>query len=93
MDKQTLLIFAKRIFNSGSLNKALLSLNQLKALLEEQGAPRDSIDLLKTMINSAPEMKDAATKPTLTEFDVEVAQRRANERKAREEAARAYGRC
>lgn len=93
MDKKTLLIFAKRIFNSSSEYKATVSLWQLKTLLEEQGAPIDDIALLKKMIQSAPEMKEAAQKAILTELDVEIAERRAKERKAREEAARYRGRC
>lgn len=93
MDKKTLLIFAKRIFNSSSKTKAMVSLCQLKTLLEEQGAPKGDIALLEKMIQSAPEMKEAAQKAVLTEVDVEIADRRAKERKAREEAARQYGRC
>ncbi|MBE5943238.1 MAG: hypothetical protein E7264_11985 [Lachnospiraceae bacterium] len=93
MDKKTLLIFAKRIFNSSSEIKAMVSLRQLKSLLEEQGAPKEDTALLEKMIQSAPEMKEAAQKATLTEVDVEIAERRARERKAREEAARNRGRC
>lgn len=93
MDKKTLLIFAKRIFNSSSENKAMVSLRQLKTLLEEQGAPKSDIVLLEKMIQSAPEMKEAAQKAVLTEVDIEIAERRAKVRKAREEAARYSGRC
>ena len=93
MDKKTLLIFAKRIFNSSSETKAMVSLRQLKTLLEEQGAPKGDIALLEKMIQSAPEMKEAAQKAVLTEVDVEIAERRSKERKAREEAARYRGRC
>ena len=93
MDKKILLIFAKRIFNSSSENKAMVSLRQLKTLLEEQGAPKSDIVLLEKMIQSAPEMKEAAQKAVLTEEDIEIAERRAKERKAREEAARCRGRC
>lgn len=93
MDKKTLLIFAKRILNSCSIDKSVISLRQLKTLLEEQGAPKDEIDLLVNMIQSVPEMKDAAKKAVLTEADVQIAARRARERKLREEAARYHGRC
>ena len=93
MDKKILLIFAKRIFNSSSENKAMVSLRQLKTLLEEQGAPKSDIVLLEKMFQSAPEMKEAAQKAVLTEEDIEIAERRAKERKAREEAARCRGRC
>lgn len=93
MDKKTLLIFARRIFNSSSEIKAMVSLRQLKALLEEQGAPKEDIAMLEKMIQSAPEMKKAAQKAVLTEADVEIAERRAKERRAREEAARRYSRC
>ena len=75
MDKKTLLIFAKRIFNSSSENKAMVSLRQLKTLLEEQGAPKSDIVLLEKMIQSAPEMKEAAQKAVLTEVDIEIAER------------------
>ena len=93
MDKKTLLIFAKRIFNGSSTTKAMMSLRQLKTLLEEQGAPTGDMALLEKMIQSAPEMKEVSQKAVLTEIDVEVAERRAKERKAREEAARNRGRC
>ena len=93
MDKKTLLIFAKRIFSSSSETKATVSLRQLKTLLEEQGASKEDIALLEKMIQSAPEMKEAAQKAALTEVDVEIAERRARERKAREEAALHRGRC
>lgn len=93
MDKKTLLIFAMRIFSSSSETKATVSLRQLKTLLEEQGASKEDIALLEKMIQSAPEMKEAAQKAALTEVDVEIAERRARERKAREEAASYRGRC
>lgn len=93
MDKKTLLIFAKRIFSSSSSSKAILSLRQLKTLLEEQGAPKGDIALLEKMIRSAPEMQEVVRKEVLTEADVEIADRRAKERKAREEAAAYRGRC
>lgn len=86
---KTLLIFAKRIFSSSSETKAVVSLLQLKMLLEEQSASKDDLDLLEKMIQSAPEMKDVAKKTVLTE----IAERRSNERKARAEAARYVGRC
>lgn len=93
MDKKTLLIFAKKIFNNSSETKAIVSLRQLQTLLEEQGASPKDIALLEQMIQSAPEMKETAQKTVLTELDVEIAERRARERKAREEAARNRGRC
>ena len=93
MDKKTLLIFAKRIFNSSSVNKATASLRQLKTLLEEQGAPKEDIALLEKMLQSVPEMKNLDSKAVLTEEDVKIAYRRAKERKEREEAARYSGRC
>ena len=93
MDKKTLLIFAKRIFNTSSESKAAVSLRQLKTLLEEQGASKGDIALLDRMILSVPEMKEAAQKADLTEEDVTIAERRARERRAREEAARYRGRC
>ena len=93
MNEQTLLIFAQRILNSSSEQKARVSLRQLKTLLQEQGAAKGHIALLEDMILSVPEMKEAARKPVLTKADAEIAIRRANERKIRESAARSYGRC
>lgn len=49
--------------------------------------------MIEKMIQSAPEMKEASKKAVLTEIDVEIAERRAKERMAREEAARNRGRC
>ncbi len=93
MDKKTLLIFAKRIFNSSSEMKAKVALRQLQTLLKEQGESQSKIDLIEKMISSAPEMKEMAQKVILTEDDVNIAKRRADERRQREEAARHYGRC
>ena len=93
MNKKILLIFVKRILNSGSEEKASISLRQLKTLLEEQDAPKDTIDLLEQIIQSVPEMKEAARNAVLTEEDIKIAERRARERKARWIAARPYGRC
>lgn len=94
MDKKTLLIFAKRIFNSGSVEKGMLTLGQLKCILMDQGADPECLLLLDKMISSACEMKEISAKTTLlSENNVNIAHRRACERKAREEAARNYGRC
>lgn len=93
MNSKILLIFVKRILNSGSEAKASMSLYQLKTLLEGQNAPKDTIDLLEKIIRSIPEMKEAARNAVITVEDVKIADRRAQERKAWEEAARHYGRC
>lgn len=93
MDRNTLLIFAKRIFDSGSTTKANLSLLQLKTLLEEQGSSEDNIRLIDRMLACLPEMQEISKKDALSMHDIQVAERRANERKAREAAARHYGRC
>ena len=93
MNRSTILIFAKRIFSSSSVQKATASLLQLKTLLEEQGAPKSDIDLLNKMIQSAPEMREIAKASNLSLEDVQIAERRAAERRQRELAARSYGRC
>ncbi len=94
MDKKTLLIFAKRIFDSSSKEKATRVLEQLRAILIEQGVKSDCIGLIDTMISDAPEMKEiAAQKPFLTEEDIKIAERRADERRAREALAASQGRC
>ncbi len=93
MNRKTLLIFAKRIFSSSSQEKAINNLLQLQSILAEQGASEDDIQLVKTMIMSAPELKELAAKPDFTEEDIRIAERRAKERKAREEAAARYSRC
>ena len=73
MNEQTLLIFAQRILNSSSEQKARVSLRQLKTLRQEQGASKGHIALLEDMILSMPEMKEAARKPMLTKADAEIA--------------------
>ncbi len=93
MDKKVLLLFAKRIFNRSHITKATYNLNQLKQILIAQNAPNDCIRLIVDMIDSAPEMALAAQKDVLTEEDVKIAKRRADERKFREEAASKYCRC
>ena len=93
MDKKTLMIFAQRIFRSSSQEKAIISLRQLKKLLEEPGTDKNNLDLLDQMMESAPEMKAISGRILLTEEDVAIAVRRANERKAREAMATRFGRC
>ena len=93
MDTKTILIFATRIFNSCSAQKAKISLSQLKTLLEEQGAPKECTFLIERMLQSIPETQAAAQKAVLTENDIYIAVRRASERKRREEQASHYGRC
>ncbi len=93
MENKTLLIFAKRIFSTSSVEKAKLSLTQLKMILEEQGAPQSDIHLLDEMINSAHEMKQMSDKQFFTDSDIKIAARRAEERRRREMEARNRGRC
>ena len=93
MKKDELLAFARKILESSSMNKATAALKQLIALLEEQGASEIDVDLVKMMARSIPEMKELANQGAFTVEDVVIAKRRAQERKAREEAARINGRC
>jgi hypothetical protein len=93
MKKDELLAFTRKILESSSMIKAAVALNQLIALLEEQGASEIDVDLVKMMARSIPEMKELAKQGAFTVEDVVIAERRAQERKAREEDARRYGRC
>ena len=93
MDTNTLLVFAKRIFGSCPPTKAEASIRQLKSLLDQQSISKETLELLDMMIESVPEMRETACRGELTRESVMIAARRAKERKNREQAARAYGRC
>ena len=92
MDKKTLLIFVRRILNGASIEKSKRSLLQLYEILKEQGADESVIKMIEKIIKSVPEMKEFSEKDFLTEADVIIAERRARERIARENAARSYSR-
>ena len=93
MDRKTLLAFAEKILSGSSEKKAMISLRQLQQILEEQGAPASERELLGKMLGGMPEMLEAPKNHVLTEEDIEIACRRATERRIREEAARYRGRC
>ena len=93
MNKKTLMKFIQQISEKSSVFKAKLSLNELKRVLEQQNVSEEMIEIVRIAIESIPEVKGASEKGELTEEDLKIAHSRAKDRIAREEAARAYGRC
>lgn len=93
MNKKTLLEFIQRIYESSSITKARFSLGELKEILVQQQASQELITLVEKAITSVPEGKNDLVHGDLTEQSLEIAYTRAKARIAREEAARAYGRC
>lgn len=84
MTKDSLMLFLKRILESGSPAKSVAALYQLREILELQNADPEFINLVRTAIDSIPEAKQAAMKVSFSEEDLKAAARRANERKNRE---------
>ena len=93
MNRKTLLMFAKRINSNSTEEKAKNNLLQLQEILAEQGAAEADIQLVKVITMSVRELKGLPEKPFFTENDIEIAERRARQRIAREEAAASMGRC
>lgn len=94
MDKKTLLIFMKRILDSGSQVKSNVALKQLRNILSEQGADRELVKIVDDAIDSMPEVKDMAKlKASLTESDLKIAAGRAEDRRRRAAESANRGRC
>ncbi len=93
MDKNKLLQFINRILENADEDKAYQVLNQLRALMREQGQPSELIHLVENATNAAPEVTELRKNGILDEKDIAIAYERARERKEREEAASRYGRC
>ncbi len=94
MNKDSLLLFMKRILACGSPEKSSISLIQLREILELQGADTELINLVNQTAESMPEVKEAAKKEfVLTEKSLLIAIHRAEARKRMEEEMRSRGRC
>ena len=93
MSKAKLMKFIQQIIETGSMLKAGLALSELKNIMEQQNAEEELIQIVSMAIDSVPEAKKSLEKGYLTEEDLEIAHERAKARIAREEAARAHGRC
>lgn len=93
MNRKTLLAFMQRILENGSAQKSRAALNQLVAILAEQSADPEMVRLVHKTIEGLPEAKEAAKNQILTEETLQIALRRAEDRRRREEAAARQGRC
>lgn len=92
MDKETLIIFIKRLLE-GSQAKASLSLCQLRQILETQGADPQMIKIVSDTIKSIPEAKIAARSSKFNEEELMIAIARAEDRRRREAEMADRGRC
>ena len=94
MNKESLLLFMKRILECGSESRSKASLVQLKEILEMQNADAEMIALVDQTLDCVSDAKDAAKRePELTEESLHTAYRRAEERRRREEEMMYRGRC
>ncbi len=93
MTREALLLFMKRILERGSEQKSSASLRQLKEILMLQNADPSMVELVEKTLASLPEAKAEAAGPALTEEDLRVAIRRAEERRQRELAMADRGSC
>ena len=93
MTKETLLLFIKRLLETGNDRQSILSLGQLKGILEAQGADPALIELAEIAIDAIPEAKHAAEEARFSEEHLRIAQLRAKERKERQARTTSMGRC
>lgn len=94
MNDKTLLIFLQKILANGSHSKASVSIGQLVEILKSQNADDQLISIAEKALASIPEAAELAKKNnSLSSNDLEIAAKRAEERKKREQAMRSYGRC
>ena len=93
MNRKTLLLFIERILENGSQGKAETSLRQLKSILVIQNADPKLIRLVDQTLLSVPEAKEEAEKSALSEESIEIAFKRAEQRKERERMMEMRGRC
>ena len=95
MTEQALLNFIQQVLrHSATQAKARLTLSQLRSTLEIQGVNSKMLSLIQTTVDSLPESLELAkSSASYTKEELEIAKRRAAERRAREEAARHYSRC
>ena len=93
MNRETLLAFMQRILENGSGQKTILSLGQLRDILQTQNADREMIRLVEETLRSVPEAREAVREKTLTEEALQIAFRRADDRRRREAEAERQGRC
>ena len=93
MNKDTLLAFIQRILKNGSDLKSGIALKQLLTILESQNADPSMIKLVQSTLEGIPEAKEAAKAKILTEEMLQIAFRRAKDRRRREEEAARQGRC
>lgn len=93
MNKEALLVFMQRILENGSAEKAGVSLKQLATILEQQNADPEWIGLVNRTLYGIPEAQEAAKNQILTEEELDIAHRRAEDRRLREAAAALQGRC
>ena len=93
MNRESLMIFMKRILENGSQAKSSASLNQLKEILEMQNANPDMIELVSQTLVSLPEAKTAAKSELFNEESLRISIQRAADRKRREAEMASRGRC
>lgn len=93
MTEREVLTFIKKITENSPDDKVKLNLTQLKSILESQCASVNLIDLITNSINSIPEIREISKDGELTPIDIQIAQKRANNRKMREYQMARQGRC
>ena len=93
MNKDSLMLFIKRILESESAQKSSLALCQLKEILEMQGADPEMIRLISRASEEAGEVKEWLSMDGFSVENLKIAIRRADEKKRREEMMASQGRC
>ena len=91
-----LLEYIRRIVRDGPERKVRHVLTELREILERMSTPKEQIDLVNMTILSLPEAMHEARKAEgkpLTERDLRIAARRAEERRRREAEMYDFGRC
>ena len=91
MDKERLMQFLSRILSANHYQTDTI-LKQFIEILENDKVDEDLINIVRNCIKSLPEATEIAKKQILSEHDVEIAVRKAEERIRKEEEER-RGRC
>ena len=99
MNQETLLRFIRQIISTSHGGaQSILALGELESILEKQGVPQESLDLIRSAVQGLSDseitMKNTlAQMPALSPEDLRTAVTRAHEQMLRDEEARRNGRC
>lgn len=93
MKDEKLWEFVRYIVASGATDKKTHALLELQDILKKSGAQKSQIDYIDFVIKNLPEVTEFSGRAALSQKDLEIIQKRGEERRRREEEARNQRRC